>query len=176
VPSYTNNLFLDALTDTVRQALAPHLARLELKQGRILYDVREAVTKVYFAIDAVVSLVLPLSTGEVVEIAMVGRDGIVGAAAAFDGGVSLNRAVVQIGGQSLACEIETFKSVSAKHPPHQRFVGAHEQVKFSQAQQSAACNATHDLESRLKAERALASWVKPFTCDLARTEENDYGR
>jgi CRP-like cAMP-binding protein len=146
--SFTNNLFLDALTDTVRQALTPHLARLELKQHKVLYDIGEAVTRVYFAIDAVVSLVVPLSTGEVVEIAMVGRDGIVGAAAAHEG-LSLNRAVAQIGGRSLACEIETFKCVLAKHPPLQRSVGAHEQVKFSQAQQSAACNATHDLESRL---------------------------
>jgi CRP-like cAMP-binding protein len=57
--------------------------------------------------------------------------------------------VVQIGGQSLACEIETFKSVMAKHPSLHRLVGAHQQAKFAQAQQSAACNATHDLESRL---------------------------
>jgi len=28
----------------------------------------------------------------------------------------------------------------------------------------------------LKTRRASASWVKPFTCALARTEENDYGR
>jgi hypothetical protein len=33
--------------------------------------------------------------------------------------------------------------------PLHRLVGAHEQAIFSQAQQSAACNATHDLESRL---------------------------
>jgi hypothetical protein len=92
---------------------------------------------------------VPLSTGEAVEIAMVGRDGIVGGAAALNEEPSINRAVVQIAGHSLAREIETFKSVLAKHPPFQRFVGAHEQVKFSQAQQSAACNAMHDLESRL---------------------------
>ena len=131
---FTNNLFLDALTDTVRQALAPHLARLELKQHQILYDVRKAVTKVYFAIDAVVSLVVPLSTGQAVEVAMVGRDGVIGAAAALDGRPSLSRAVVQIGGQSLACDIALFKSALAKLPDLQPLVAAHEQVKFSHNQ------------------------------------------
>jgi CRP-like cAMP-binding protein len=80
---------------------------------------------------------------------MVGRDGIVGGAAALNGEPSINRAVVQIGGQSLASEIETFKSVMAKHPSLHRLVGVHQEAKFAQAQQSAACNATHDLESRL---------------------------
>ena len=143
------NLLLCSLTDDARQALNPHLAPVELKQHAIIFDVREAVPRVHFPIDAVVSLVLPLATGEVVETAMVGRDGIVGAAAALNGRVSFNRAVVQIGGQSLACEIEPLKTVLAKHSEIMGRFAAHEQVLFAQAQQSAACNITHNIESRL---------------------------
>jgi hypothetical protein len=40
---------------------------------------------VYFPYDAIVSLVVTLSTGEMIEAAMVGRDGVIGALAALDG-------------------------------------------------------------------------------------------
>ena len=100
------NLLLNVLPDAEREALAPHLKPVALKQRDLLYDVRQEVNKVYFATDAVVSLVVPLSTGEVVESAMVGGDGIVGAGAALNGRVSLNRAIVQIGGECLACPVD----------------------------------------------------------------------
>jgi len=79
---------------------------------------------------------------------MVGRDGVIGAGTVLNGRVSLNRAVVQIGG-CLTCEIEPFKNELTRYARLQRLVGADEQTLFAQAQQSAACNATHDLESRL---------------------------
>ena len=146
---FQNSLFLDALTQNERQALMPRLSRTHLEQQKILFDIRERVTQAYFPIDAVVSLVVPLSSGEIVEAAMAGRDGVVGAAAVLDGQVSLHRAVVQIAGQCLHCDIEALTGVAKDHPRVQKFIGAHEQALFSQAQQSAACNAVHDIENRL---------------------------
>jgi CRP-like cAMP-binding protein len=143
------NIFLSSLGHDAGQALKPHLSQVSLDQHAMIFDVREPVEKVHFPLDAVVSLVVPLATGEIIETAMVGRDGVIGAVAALDGRVSLNRAVVQIGGQSLACEIEPLKAAFLKHPRILARLGAHEHVLFAQAQQSAACNATHDIENRL---------------------------
>ena len=148
MPANTNHL-LRTFGDVERRALEPHLKSLELKQHDIIFDAHEAVAAVYFPIDAVISLVVPLSTGEIIEAAMVGRDGVVAAGAALDGRVSLNRAVVQIGGGSLACSVEAFKSLFNDYPHIRALIGAHEQALFAQAQQSAACNATHAIESRL---------------------------
>jgi CRP-like cAMP-binding protein len=146
--SWTNAL-LSALPETERRALAPYLTRVELKQHQILFDVRDTVSHLYFATDAVVSLVIPLSTGKVVETAMAGRDGIIGAAAALNGRVSLNRAIVQVGGFSLRCAVEPLKILLKEHAFIRSLIGAHEQALLGQAQQSAACNATHVIESRL---------------------------
>jgi CRP-like cAMP-binding protein len=143
------NLLLEAMSDAQRRALTPHLHPVELKQHLILFDIRDTVTDVYFASDAVVSLVIPLSTGEVIETAMVGRDGIVGAGAALNGRISLNQAIVQIGGHAWRCQVDPLKNILKKHPDIQSMFGAHEQALFAQAQQSAACNATHVIESRL---------------------------
>jgi len=143
------NLLLDSLPQSERDALAPHLRLVETKQHNIVHEIHDTVTHAYFPIDAVVSLVVPLSTGEIIETAMVGRDGVVGGATALDGRVALNRGVVQLGGRCFQIKTDDLRSIAAKHPDLQRAIIAHEQVLFLQAQQSAACNATHVVESRL---------------------------
>ena len=59
---------------------APRTSRsIVLDQQKILYDAGKSIDAVYFPTGAIVSLVIGLSTGEMVEAAMVGRDGVVGA-------------------------------------------------------------------------------------------------
>ena len=130
-------------------ALDPYLKLVLLHQHDVLFEMRDTIRDVYFPVDAVVSLVVPLSTGETVETAMVGRDGVVGAAAALNGRVSLNRAIVQVGGSSFRCPLEPLKNIVQEHPQIRALLGGHEQALFGQAQQAAACNATHVVESRL---------------------------
>jgi len=143
------NLLLQSLPEADRRAIDPHLKRVDLQAQRTLYDLRDSIKKIYFPIDAVISLVIPLSTGEIVETAMVGNDGVVGAAAALNGRASLNRAIVQIGGASFVCAVDPMREILQRHASIRSLLGAHEQALFAQAQQSAACNATHVIESRL---------------------------
>jgi CRP-like cAMP-binding protein len=146
---HTTNLLLTALPEVERKALDPHMQSVELKQHVVLFDISDEISDVYFAIDAAVSLVIPLSTGEVVETAMVGRDGVIGVSAALNGRVSLNRAIVQIGGHALRCPVDPLKEFLQRQSFARSLIGAHEQALLAQAQQSAACNATHVIESRL---------------------------
>lgn len=121
--AFTTNLLLEALPDTERRVLDPHLKPVELHQHEVLFEIRDTIHDVYFPLDAVVSLVVPLSTGETVETAMVGRDGLVGAAAALNGRLSLNRAIVQIGGSSLRCPLAQLKWIVQEHPYIRALVG-----------------------------------------------------
>jgi CRP-like cAMP-binding protein len=146
---YKSNRLLDALPEDTRRAVMSRLMHRELQQHHVLFDVRALVSEVHFPLDAVVSLVVPLATGETVETAMTGRDGVVGAGAVLNGRVSHNRAVVQMSGHSLSCGVDDFKRIFNEHPRVRSLIGAHEQALFAQAQQSAACNVSHDLESRL---------------------------
>ena len=63
---FNTNLLLEALPDDERSALQVHLRPSELSQQQILFDVGGTIDAVYFPTDAVVSLVVPLSKGEVV--------------------------------------------------------------------------------------------------------------
>src|SRR5215203_2241913 len=103
VPVSFSNTLLDSLSAGDREALRPHLKSINLASKDVLYEAGDLVSDVYFPTGAIVSLVVRLSTGETLEAAMVGRDGVVGGAAALDGKVSLSLAVVQIAGSALVC-------------------------------------------------------------------------
>jgi len=162
------NLLLASLCESDLQALASHLRPIKLEQQRVLFDTNEAISLVYFPVDAIVSLVVTLTTGKVVEAAMVGKDGVIGAAAALDGKISLSRAIVQIGGTGFGCEPGALKQLALAKPSVLSLVVRHEQTVYAQAQQSAACNVTHSVEARLarwllRARDLAASDTLPFT-------------
>jgi CRP-like cAMP-binding protein len=130
-------------------ALMLRLKRHLLNKDQILFDVGEPIRQVYFPVDSVVSLLIPLASGETVETAMAGRDGVIGALAAFGAKYSTSRALVQIAGQCLSCEVDALTSAIASSPELRSIIIGHERALLAHAQQSAACNATHRLESRL---------------------------
>jgi hypothetical protein len=105
-------------------------------------------TQCIFPTGAIVSLVIGLSTGEMIEAAMVGRDGVVGAAA-LDGKISLSRAIVQLGGGAFRCDVDALKGAALQSHTILAILIRPEQTVSAQAQQSAACMATHDIEARV---------------------------
>lgn len=162
------NRLLASLSAANLKLLEPHLRPLELQQQKVLFEAGQSISAVYFPYDAVVSLVVTLSTGDMIEAAMVGRDGVVGALAALDGKISFSRAVVQIGGHGAICDIETIKRVTKQSATLQSLLIRHEQVVYAQAQQTAACNAIHTIEERLarwllRARDLTQSDTLPFT-------------
>jgi CRP-like cAMP-binding protein len=163
-----SNVILDSMPPGDAGALRDILKPVHLEQARILFESGESITHVYFPTSAIISLVVTLSTGETVEAAMVGRDGIVGAAAALDGRISLSRAIVQLSGSCLECDIGSLKLAALKSEPLLSLLVRHEQTVYSQAQQSAACIATHHVEARLsrwmlRARDLSGSDTLPFT-------------
>jgi CRP-like cAMP-binding protein len=80
---------------------------------------------------------------------MIGADGVVGASAALDGKIALSRGIVRLGGEIVVCGIEALKSTALQNPKLLSLLIRHEQTLYAQAQQSAACFASHQVESRL---------------------------
>jgi CRP-like cAMP-binding protein len=162
------NLLLGLLAPADLKLLAPHLKPAHFEQHHVLFEADERIGNVYFPTGAVVSLVVTLSTGEIIEAAMVGADGVVGASAALDGKISLSRGIVQLGGEIAVCDIDVLKSAALQSPKLLSLLIRHEQTVYAQAQQSAACFATHQVEARLcrwllRARDLSASDNLPFT-------------
>src|SRR5205085_11746161 len=138
------------------------------EQHDVLFEADERISHVYFPTGAVISLVITLSSGEVIEAAMVGMDGVVGAAAALDGKTSLSRGIVQLGGEIVVRSIDALKSAALQSQKLLALLIRHEQTVYAQAQQSAACFATHQVEARLcrwllRARDLSGSDYLPFT-------------
>jgi len=146
-----SNALLASLSPDDAAALRPRLKNLELKERHVLFESGDMIRAVYFPINVVISLIVVLSTGEMIEAAMVGRDGVLGAASALDGKISSSRAMVQLPGQALVCEPGALKDAALQSPSLLSLIIRHEQALYAlyaQAQQSTACMAAHDIQSR----------------------------
>src|SRR6195952_2027347 len=144
-----SNMLLDSLSATDAAAIRHHLKPVHLKSKQILVEAGGQIKAVYFPTGAVVSLVIDLASGATVEAAMVGRDGVIGASSALDGNISLCRAIVQLEGSSLMCEVGALRGTALQSHTFLSTLIRHEQTLFAQAQQSTACMANHGVEERL---------------------------
>jgi len=146
---HPSNHLLASLPAADLAMLRPHLEPIEFVRGAVLYDVGDTIGRVYFPHSGIVSLVVDLKTGETVEAAMIGRDGVVGGSAALDGDTSLSRAIVQIPGAGLQLELRPLRQVAEQSRACSTMLIRHERTMLAQAQQGAACNAVHRLDARL---------------------------
>ena len=144
-----SNAIIAALPSSDAAALLPLLKNIHLESKTILFNPGDLIDSVYFPTSAVVSLVVGLSTGEMVEGAMVGKDGVVGVAAALDSKIALTQGIVQLPGEAFVCEATAFKGVAMQSERLLSLLFRHEQAVYAQAQQSTACMAAHDVRSWL---------------------------
>jgi len=146
---HTSNHLLASLEAGKLAALSPHLRFIELPQETVLYENGDTISAVYFPHDGIISLVVDLASGETIEAAMIGRDSVAGGSSAFDNKISLNRAIVQVAGAASMLDVDRFSALVEESNSFRAKVARHEQLTLAQAQQSAACNATHSIEARL---------------------------
>ena len=147
--SKSPNRLLASLPADAFSAISPHLKIVELKFGDVVAEAGSPIRQVYFPYSGVISLVVELDVGAMIETAMVGHDGVLNAAPALDGKVSLNKGIVQVAGSAGTIEVNRFRRLANEFEPFRSLLIRHEQVLFAQSQQSAACNASHSVEARM---------------------------
>lgn len=129
--------------------LRPHLQTGELVREAVLVEAGAPLTHVYLPQSGVISMRNNLLEGQAVEVAMVGPDSVFGAAAGLADDVSLTDAVVLLPGTASILDVARFRAIADRSPTFRTLLARHEQALSVQAQQSAACNASHSVESRL---------------------------
>ena len=147
--SHSPNGLLASLPPADFVTLKPHLETVELKHEAVLFGTGDPVDRVYLPHSGVISLVVNLPSGEMIETGMIGRDSLVGGSSALDGKISLNTAIVQIPGEASVLPLDRMRAFADSSSAFRTTLIRHEQVILIQAQQAAACNATHKVENRL---------------------------
>jgi CRP-like cAMP-binding protein len=146
---HSPNRLLASLPRAVFGTIKPDLKLVELSHGDVLAEPGGLVRRVYFPHSGIVSLVVELSVGDVIETATVGRDGVIGASSALDGRISFNKGIVQLAGVASVMGVERLRALTEENKRFRSILIRHEQVLLAQAQQSAACNASHSAEARM---------------------------
>jgi CRP-like cAMP-binding protein len=143
-----SNRLLDALpvaeTERLRRSLRP--VRFDVKE--VLFEPGRAIDAVYFPRNCVVSLVTPLHDGDIVEVATVGSEGIVGVPLVLGRSLAV-RAVCSVGGWADCMDAATFVDEVERIGPLRDLVNDYLQALFGQVSQAAACNRLHSVEERL---------------------------
>ncbi len=146
---HSSNFLLASLPAADIAVLLPHLKTVDLTQGKVLFEIGDTIHQVYFPHSGVVSLVVPLASGETIESAMIGRESVVGGSSGLNGQVSVCKAIVQIAGTASVLDAAKFRGLADASVVCRTALFKHEQLILVQAQQSAACNASHTVEARL---------------------------
>jgi CRP-like cAMP-binding protein len=143
------NRLLRALPSADFALLAPDLTGILLEQSAILFEPGDAVEYVHFPHTAIISLLAVMQDGQTVETATVGRSGVVGGMSAFGPWRAFARATVQIPGTASRIASRRFRAAIKQSECLRNLVLRNGQSVVAQIQQTAACNALHDVEERL---------------------------
>jgi CRP-like cAMP-binding protein len=161
--SVANNL-LAALPRTEYQRLQAGIEPVKLTYGEVLYQPGEPIRHTYFPNDCLISLLAVVEGRTVLEVGLVGSEGMVGIPLALGVIISPVRALVQRTGTALRMKSASFLHEFRQNPSLRRALFRYTHASMAQATQIAVCSRFHLLESRLA--RSLL-----MTCDRVQSNE-----
>lgn len=143
------NRLLAALPAADFERLVPHLERVPLALGKVLYEPGERLAHAYFPTTAIVSLHYVMASGASTEIVGVGNDGFVGVALIMGGMATPSAAMVQAAGHAYRLERRLLKQEFDRNTFLQRVLLRYTQALITQIAQNAVCYRHHSVEQQL---------------------------
>ena len=144
-----DNELLAALPDDAFAALLPHLEPVPLPLGMAVYESGAKQSYVYFPVSGIVSLLYVLENGSSAEIAIVGREGLVGISLFMGGETTPSRAVVQSLGEGYRLRAAVLKKMFESGGALQHLLLRYTQALITQMTQTAVCNRHHSVDQQL---------------------------
>lgn len=149
VHDFRQNRILAALPQEDRVRLSPQLKLVQLPLGKVLYESGTQMRDVCFPTTSIVSLLYVMEDGSSAEIAVVGKDGIVGVSLFMGGETTPSRAVVQSAGWGYQMKGQVLKDEFFRAGPMQDLLLRYTQSLLTQMAQTAVCNRHHSLDQQL---------------------------
>jgi CRP-like cAMP-binding protein len=146
---HLRNRLLASLPPDDLAALEPHLREVLLIVGNALHRPGEKIEQVYFLHDGVVSLMAVMEDGTMVETVSVGHEGAIGTIEGFGSLQAFTCALVQVAGTASRMSGALFRQVVAENDELKKIINHYHMAVMANVQQTSACNAFHDLTSRL---------------------------
>jgi CRP-like cAMP-binding protein len=145
-PAENPNRLLAALPAADYARMLPSLTVVPLKLKTVLHKPGDPIQDVYFPGSGFCSMLTVLEDGAMVEIATIGREGMIG----VDG--TAVTSVVMVQGESDTCyrmKIDPFRRELDRRGALHELMARYARALFGFVAQSTACNAVHSVEQRL---------------------------
>jgi CRP-like cAMP-binding protein len=146
-PLRPRNRFLDRLPAASQRRLVPLLKPVELVYNQVLYEANGPIDHAYFPSGAILSALTVMQDGNIIEVATIGHEGLVGHYGS-GGPTSPHRMVVQLGGGAHRIGARELQAASEEDRPLAGLLTAYHIAFMAQVSQSVACNGLHRLEQR----------------------------
>ena len=143
------NLLLAALPKDEYRRLLPDLERFPLVFGELIYKPGALVRHVYFPTSGIISLLADVDDGGMLEVGIVGREGMAGMPVFMGVKTSPNRALVQGAGSALRMKATTLASMANNGSSLPRLLRRYSYSLWAQLSQSSVCSLYHPIEARL---------------------------
>lgn len=143
------NQILKSVPEAEYELIRAHLEYIQPPQQHILHEAGDKIEFAYFLNEGMASLVVLTSDGRSVEVAIVGREGIVGTPLAVGLRRGPYRAIMQIPGSGVRIPSAVLDEKLADMPVMRLLLNRYVLVQGLQIAQIAACNRLHEIEQRL---------------------------
>jgi CRP-like cAMP-binding protein len=119
-----------------------------LKFRKRLLRQDDSVDAVYFPLTAMISLLVTADGQPQMEMATIGKEGVVGASELIQSQGAMGLNLIQIPGEAVRIEADVFKKLIAERPMVHRLIDRHLYALMRQILHGAACNRLHSMEER----------------------------
>jgi len=143
------NRILGALPDEEFGLIAPHLSPVTFAKDEIIYRNEDPIEFVYLPESGLISLLSTTETGSTIEVAMLGKEGVVGLPIILKNRIIPYGVKVRISSEALKIRAEIFQEEFDKGQALHEFVLRYLNVMITQISQSSICNRFHTIEATL---------------------------
>ena len=143
------NRLLSGMPPDVFEHLRPYLQPVALKRRAILQEHNRPIERAYFLERGMASLFARTNRDGPVEVALVGRLGVVGVAAILGIMRSPNRCLMEVPGEALAVDAREMQQIMETEPLVRQSLLNYVHALLIQHTQTALCNVRHHLKERL---------------------------
>ena len=144
-----DNALLAALPRGELIRLRPHLQAISLAPKRFLLPAGEPLACAYFLRSGLVCLVVPVASGASVEVAAVGREGMLGVSLVLESDPPPYEMTCQVSGEALCVPAATFTQLVQELPVFRRLLLRYALGLLHEVARSAACSGLHSVEERM---------------------------
>jgi CRP-like cAMP-binding protein len=147
---------------------------IAVEHGEVLHPSSSEIKFAYFPQSTIISVLARTEQGQTAETSIVGREGMIGSSSIHGIMTSFAECVVQVGGETVRVPASEIHRVGKASESFRKVIALFDLSLLAQAQQSTACQALHQVESR--AARWLLQCCKRLGSNDIRLTQEFFGQ